>query len=534
MSETDVAFEAVCGFRRPTFSVHHLLAGMLVTLATGCTMLGPDFVKPEAPEETAWVNQDTQIKAVPVEQAAWWKAFNDPVLDSLIETAYRQNLSLQIAGLRILEARAQLGIAVGLQYPQTQQAGGSATAVKLSENSPNYSPLADRTFRDYQAGFDASWEIDFWGRYRRGIQSAEASLAATVADYDDALVSLTAEVARTYVTIRTLEERLQIAYDNIKLQQESLRITDVRFTNGATTELDVQQAKSNLANTQALVPSTLSAIHKAKNALSILLGILPSDLQDTLGPPGRIPVAPAEIATGIPAELLRRRPDIRSAEAQAASQSALIGVAESDLYPRFSLLGSIGFGTSDTFDSSASDLFDAESMQYSVGPAFSWNILNYGRLRNNVRVQDARYQQTIMNYENTVLAAYREVEDALVGFIQSRKESRFLGEGARAAKRSVEISNIQYREGAVDFQRVVDSERALVGQQDEWTRARGDIATNLIAMYKALGGGWELHQGEAFISDENRRAMEHRTDWGGLLSPQSQEEDAREDTTEVE
>jgi NodT family efflux transporter outer membrane factor (OMF) lipoprotein len=488
-------------------------------------MLGPDFVKPKAPEEKAWISQDAGIKTTPMQQVAWWQTFNDPVLDSLIEKAYRQNVSLQVAGLRILEARARLGIAVGQMYPQTQQAGGAASAVKLSENSPNFSSAEERSFRDYQIGFDASWEIDFWGRYRRGIQSAESSLAATVADYDNALVSLSAEVARTYVTVRTLEERLQIAHDNIKLQQESLHIANVRFAAGITTELDVQQARSNLANTQALVPSTLSSIHKARNALAILLGILPTELQDHLDGTGKIPTVPVEIATGIPAEVLRRRPDIRQAEALAASQSALIGVAESDLYPQFTLLGSIGFGTSDTFDSRAGDLFDSDSLQYSAGPAFTWNILNYGRLKNNVRVQDARYQQTIMNYRNTVLTAYQEVEDALAGFIQSRKESDFLGEGTRAAKRSVEIANTQYRDGTVDFQRVVDSERALVGQQDEWTRARGDIAINLIALYKALGGGWELRQGQEFISDANRRAMEQRTDWGWLLTPESQEED---------
>jgi outer membrane protein TolC len=195
----------------------------------------------------------------------------------------------------------------------------------------------------------------------------------------------------------------------------------------------------------------------------------------------------------------------------------LIGVARADLYPRFSLFGSIGFQTSDTGDSSASDLFDSDSLAYSVGPAFSWNILNYGRLRNNVRVQDARYQQTIVNYQNTVLTAYQEVEDAMIGFIQARKESGIRAEGAHAAKRSSEISSIQYREGAVDFQRVIDSERALVLQQDLWALARGDISLNLIAMYRALGGGWELREGRDFISDENRNAMEQRTDWGDLL-----------------
>jgi len=254
------------------------------------------------------------------------------------------------------------------------------------------------------------------------------------------------------------------------------------------------------------------------------MGMPPAELTGILGEPGTIPVAPGQVAAGIPTELLRRRPDIRQAEMQAASQSALIGVAETELYPRFSLLGSIGFQTSNTGNSSASDMFDSDSLGYSVGPSFSWNILNYGRIRNNVRVQDARYQQTIVNYQDAVLTAYQEVEDAMVGFIKAREESGIRAEGAQAAKRATEISNIQYREGAVDFQRVIDSERTLVSQQDQWTQARGDISLNLIAMYKALGGGWELREGNNFISEENRKTMEERTNWGDLLQPEQQPE----------
>jgi NodT family efflux transporter outer membrane factor (OMF) lipoprotein len=491
-------------------------------LLGGCTALGPDFVTPEVAEEDSWLDENREITSASLDQAEWWKLFNDPVLNTLIEKAYNQNLPLQIAGLRIFEARAQLGIATGLQYPQSQTAAGVATTNRLSENSPNFSPLFDSNFRNYQVGFDAAWELDFWGRYRRGIESADANLSATVADYDNALVSLTAEVARVYVNIRVLEERLAIANDNIKLQEKSLRIASVRFRNGATTELDVQQAKTNLAGTRAQVPVLTRQIRQAKNALSVLMGLPPAELSDMLGETGTIPVAPEQVAAGIPAELLRRRPDVRQAELQAASQSALIGVAETDLYPRFSLLGSIGFQTSDTGNSKASDLFNSDSLAYSVGPAFSWNILNYGRLRNNVRLQDARYQQTIVNYQNTVLTAYQEVEDAMVGFIQAREESGIRAEGAHAAKRSTEISNIQYREGSVDFQRVIDSERTLVLQQDLWTQARGDISLNLIAMYKALGGGWELRQGQDFISDGNREAMQERTNWGDLLKPEQQ------------
>ena len=508
-------------FRHSLQRVIKPLAALLAAtiMLGGCTSLGPDFVKPEVAEEDTWLDENKEISSTTPQQDEWWTLFNDPVLNTLIEKAYNQNLPLQVAGLRIYEARAQLGIATGLQYPQSQTAAGVATTNRLSENSPNFSPLFDSSFRNYQVGFDAAWELDFWGRYRRGIESADANLSATVADYDNALVSLTAEVARVYVNIRTLEERLAIAYDNIELQKKSLRIADVRFRNGATTELDVQQAKTNLAGTRAQVPVLTRQMRQAKNALSVLMGMPPAELSDILGEPGTIPVAPEQVAAGIPAELLRRRPDVRQAELQAASQSALIGVAETDLYPRFSLLGSIGFQTSDTGSSSASDLFNSDSLAYSVGPAFSWKILNYGRLRNNVRLQDARYQQTIVNYQNTVLTAYQEVEDAMVGFIQAREESGIRAEAAHSARRSTEISNVQYREGSVDFQRVIDSERALVLQQDLWAQARGDISLNLIAMYKALGGGWELRKGYDFISDENRKAMEERTNWGDLLQP---------------
>ena len=468
-----------------------LFVSLLFLLAmTGCTTLGPDFKKPEAPLTPSWQTKNAALEEIPLAQAEWWKLFNDPVLDMLILMAYRQNLPLQVAGLRIVEARAQLGIAVGSFFPQTQQLRGSFDANRLSENRP-FGAVED--FRDAQIGFDA--------------------------DYDNALVSLTSEIARVYVTIRTLEERLSLARANIALQEESLRIAKVRFDNGATSELDVQQATYNLANTQALVPVLSRSLRQTKNGLSILLGMPPTDLRALLGEDGSIPDVPDTIATGIPVDLLRRRPDVRQAEYFAAAQSALIGVAKAELFPSISLTGTIGFQSSDFASSNLSDLFDTESMFLSVGPSFRWNILNYGRIWNNVRVQDARLQQSLVNYRNTVLVAYQEVEDAMVGFVQSQQESSLRSISAEAASRSVEIANIQYREGSVDFQRVIDSERVLVIQQDSWVSARGEIALNLIAMYKALGGGWEIREGHEFISNENRKEMEERTNWGDLLTP---------------
>ncbi len=497
----------------------------LALLVTGCTTLGPDFKKPEAQVAQEWIDvKDPKLKRDSADYGEWWKVFNDPVLDALIETAYRQNLSLQIAGLRVLEARGQLGVAVGNFYPQVQQALSGITYNSSSENRAN-TAVGDLDFWDFDVGFDAAWELDFWGKFRRGIQSADASVWASIADYDDFLVSLTAEVANAYVIIRTFEERIKLAQDNVVIQERSLKITDVRFRNGATTELDVQQAKTLLRNTQASIPTLETGLRQAKHALSTLLGMPPSDLQDILQGPGIIPTPPPEVAVGVPAELLRRRPDVRRAELEAAAQSALIGVAEADLYPSFALLGSIGFAasgstqTTRTGQAGLDELFDGDSLEFFGGPSVSWNIFNYGRIKNNVRVQDARFQQLIVNYQDTVLRAAQEAEDAMVGFLRSQEATELLADSVTAASRSAELSLVQYRDGVSDYQRVLDSENSLVAQQDLWTQTRGDIVRNLIAMYKALGGGWQMREGQPFVPEKTQEVMRERTDWGKLLEP---------------
>jgi NodT family efflux transporter outer membrane factor (OMF) lipoprotein len=510
-----------------TLRRHLLTILSLCLLQFGCAAVGPDFEKPEAPVIEDWISDNPVLTRDNVDMREWWTVFEDPVLDDLIEDAFKQNLSLQLTGLRILEARARLGIAEGNLYPQQQQIGGTASTNRISENSPNFNPQFENEFANYQFGFDAAWEIDFWGRFARGVEAADASLNASFADYDDAMISLAAEVARTYVTIRTIETQLRLANENIKLQQESLRIAQVRFDNGATSNLDVQQAKTNLASTQAGVPAFTSALRQALNGLAILLGKAPGELSLPPAEADSIPLAPALIAAGIPTDLLRRRPDVRRAEFQAANQSALVGVAEGDLYPRFSLFGSIGLQSSDTGSSSTSDLFDSDSLVYSAGPTFSWDIFNYGRIRNNVRVQDARYQQSLVNYQDTVLRAYQETEDAMVGFVQAQREAHFREQSAVAARQATRLANIQYREGASDFQRVIDSERQLVAQQDLWTVARGNIALNLIALYKSLGGGWNLRESEAgtsaYVNDETRETMTQRTNWGEIMEPAAED-----------
>jgi NodT family efflux transporter outer membrane factor (OMF) lipoprotein len=489
-------------------------------LLNGCAV-GPDFQKPEAQVADEWVSSADPhvINREAADYGNWWTVFGDPILDKLVDTAYRQNLPLQVAGVRILEARANLGIAIGEQFPQGQQAVGSLIYNELSSNAPN-ARFADKNFWDFNLGFDAAWELDFWGRFRRGVESASASMGASITNYDDILVSLTAEVARTYVVIRTLEELIAVTRHNIEIQQRSFEIADVQFRNGAVSELDPQQALSLLRDTQSLLPPLQASLSQAKYALSILLGLPPSNLQAILGDkPGPIPRAPDEVAIGIPADLLRRRPDVRFAELQAAAQSARIGIAKADLFPRISLVGSLGFQTSESsgFLSNSthlSKIFSSKSFTYFIGPDVQWNILNYGRIKNNVRVQDARLEELIVNYQNTVLKAAKEVEDSLAGFLGAQRQVVFLDDGVEAAERAVELAGIQYREGAVDYTRVLNTEQSLIQQQTTWIQARGGIATNLIAIYKALGGGWELRKGKEFVPAHLQKEMSERTDWG--------------------
>ena len=504
----------------------------LASLATSCTILGPDYKKPEAQVSQQWIDIDApRVNSQPADLADWWTVFDDPVLNSLVEMAYTQNLTLRIAGLRILEARATLGIATGSKYPQVQQVNGNVTRVEVSDNDAN-TALADRSFDSAEATFDLVWEIDFWGRFRRAIESAQAQLDASVADYDDVMVALAAEVARSYILIRTFEERIALADQNVVIQERALRIADVKFRNGAVTELDVQQAKAVLNNTEATIPSLETGLRQVTNALAVLLGLTPRDLSDLLQGSAPIPVAPFEVSTGVPAELLRRRPDVRRAERFLAAQSAQIGVSITDLYPRFSLVGSVGFRTSDssetsfTRDSDLGDLFDSDSHTGFLGPFFSWNIFNYGRIKNNIRVQDARFQQLLINYQNTVLTALAETENAIVAYLKSHDQAKFLGESVKAAQRSVQLALVQYREGTTDFDRVLSTLTLQVTQQDAFIATNGSTATNLVGMYKALGGGWQVRgdrKVEDYVPEEDKQQLRARTKYWRKVLPASTE-----------
>ncbi len=532
---TSIREATFCRKQMSSFSRTLMFCLFVTFLATSCTTLGPDFKKPSASIEEKWMETGSaQIKAGEADYSTWWHVLDDPVLNNLIDTACKQNLSLQVAGLRILEARALLGIAVGLQYPQAQSLDGGYTYMKTSRNAPPLSEFPDRildqtdnTAHLYEIGFNAAWELDFWGKFRRGVEAADAGLAASIASYDTLLVLLTAEVASAYLVIRTFEQRLQYARSNVEIQERGLKIAEVRFKGGETSELDVQQARSLLHNTQSTIPVLEISIRQAQNGLCVLLGIPPTDLSKLLKGIAPIPSVPGEIAVGIPADLLRRRPDIRLAEFQAASQGALIGVAEADLYPHFAIGGSIGFAAGN-----GNSLFSGDSLVGFISPfTFKWDIFNYGRIKNNVRIQDARFEQLMVTYQNTVLEAAREVENGLIGFIRTQQQEKYLSQAAKAADRATQLALLQYREGLTDYTRVLNTQQLLVNQQDNLASSQGDVVRYLITVYKSLGGGWESRAGKEILPQKTLETMRKRTDWGDLLEPNSLPGDLKQPPT---
>lgn len=516
--------------------IRHVLWGALAALivalsSTGCTMVGPDYVRPPAPTAANWMEtNEPAVKHEPAEVSTWWTVFSDPVLNTLVETAYKQNPSLGAAGVRVLEAQAQRGIAIGELFPQQQNAFGSFSRNDLSTNKANRNiPSLKTPFDDWQIGFEASWELDVWGRFRRVIESADAALLASVATYDDVLVSLVAQVAANYLQLRILQERLAVAQANVVIQSQSYDLANTKFQGGTVAELDVAQAASLLQNTQAQIPALETTIRQTQNTLCTLLGIPPQDLQPLLGGQQTIPTPPAEVAIGIPADLLRRRPDIRRAERTLAAQSAQIGVATADLLPSFTLLGAISL-SAEHFE----DLFKSNSLENFGGPTFRWAILNYGRIQNNVRVQDARFQALIGDYETVVLRAQEEVESALTGYLGAQRQVTFLTGSVASAARAVELADFQYREGAADYTRVLTTQQFLVDEQDRLVSTRGAVALNLVSLYRALGGGWELRAGKDFVPQDTQQQMLERTSWGSMLTTEGQTQDLNAATSGTE
>ncbi len=513
------------------------LSALTLLVLSGCTKLGPDFMgikNPPIPEK--WKHES---KKSDQHITQWWKTFNDPTLNSLVEKAYAQNLDIQSAGLRIIQARAVLGISEGLTFPQVQTLSGNAAAVR--SNGENFEVAG--------INFDMGWEMDIWGKYARGIESSEANLYASVASYHNIMVSVISEVARNYINYRTAEERVAYAKRNVIIQERVTEMTEVQFNSGNVSELDMQQSRSQLYNTRAAIHAIEITKVKARNAIALLLGtdiinvakVLTSKKQKYSDPAGKyigqkkrgvmqikagssdllnvdmIPLPHLNPYNKIDAELLTRRPDIKVAEYRVRSDSALIGATMAELYPSFSLFGNIGLNSNNATGSWVSG---SNALGITIGPAFSWNIFQYGRIKNQIRLQDAIFEESLVNYNKSVLSAVSEVSNALQGYVLTEKQQHENRKAVDATVRAFNISVIQYNDGLVSYQRLLTTVEKLTSTQDRYASIKGNLATQAISLYKALGGGWQISKGKSYLSSETAAKMQKRVDWGKYLDPE--------------
>jgi NodT family efflux transporter outer membrane factor (OMF) lipoprotein len=460
------------------------LPGVLaILILTGCAVVGPNYVPPETRAPSSWhtelgsglISKETDPQTL----ANWWTTLNDPELSSLIERAVAGNLDLKKAWARVREARARRGISEANLFP-TLDATGSASRSRSSEETGS-----GKTRELYAAGFDAGWELDIFGGARRSIEVAEANLEASREGLRDVLVSLVAEAALNYVEARTYQARLAVAEANLKAQQETYELTGWRYEAGLSDELSVEQARYNLESTRSQIPTLRNGLEGAKNRLAVLLGEPPGAVHPEIEKPMPIPVMPLEVAVGVPADTLRHRPDVRQAERELAAQTARIGVATADLYPKFTLKGSIGLEAL-----SLGNLISAGSRTYSIGPRITWPIFDAGAIRKNIEVQSALQEQALIQYEAAVLSALEEVENALAAYANEQVRRQSLLDATHAAERAADLARVKYAAGLIDFQVVLDAERSLLSLQGQLAQSDGTVTSNLIALYKVLGGGW--------------------------------------------
>jgi NodT family efflux transporter outer membrane factor (OMF) lipoprotein len=478
--------EPSAGKNRFHFSV--LTTVIIGLILTGC-MVGPDYTRitPEAPSK--WHTEPsgglTAGKMNPETLAHWWSTLKDPQLSILVERALKGNLDLKNAQARIRQARALRGISRARFFP-TLDAGASASRRRGSKNVARgeqvnlYSNL-------YSAGFDAGWELDIFGGIRRSVEAAQANLEATQEDLHQVLVSLLAEVALNYVEMRTFQARLAVIKANIKTQQDSYDLNLSRYQAGLVDNLAVQESLRILESSRSAIPTLETGLEATKNRLAVLLGEQAGKLSRELAAKQSIPALPPTAVVGIPAETLRHRPDIRRAERNLAAQTARIGVATAELYPKFHLIGSIGL-ESVTF----SDFSEWASRTWSIGgPGISWNVFRGGAIRQNIKVQTALQEQALIQYESTVLRALEEVENALVAYAKEQRRQESLTKATIAAKRAAALAQDVYEAGLVDFNNVLDAQRALLLIEDQLAQSEGAVTSNLVRLYKALGGGWK-------------------------------------------
>jgi NodT family efflux transporter outer membrane factor (OMF) lipoprotein len=462
-----------------------LFATLGLALA-GCTV-GPDVAPPtmDVPSsfsQAAATQATTRPTTQPVDLARWWESFGDPTLNSLVAQSLEANHDLRIAASRVREARAQRGIVGSTQWP-TVNAGGGYTRSRASDNAGSPFSLGEQD--TFQAGFDADWEIDVFGGNRRSIEAADADVEAATETYRDVLVSLLGEVARSYIELRAFQQQLDITQQNIRAQRETLELTQSRFNAGLTGELDVKRAAAQVSVSEAFVPPLETSIQQTIHQISILTGKPPLALHDELSVARPIPPMPPAVPLGLPSDLLLRRPDLRQATRQIEAATARIGVATADLYPRFFLTGGAGLQGADTADLGAWD-----SRFWSIGPSVSWPIFSGGRIRASIRVQEARQEQALLRYEQAVLRALADVEDALTAYAKGQLRRQSLADAVASNRRAVELSRELYTRGLVDFLSVLESERSLFTAEEQIAQSDRTVGVSLVSLYKALGGGW--------------------------------------------
>jgi len=470
---------------RPLLERPALLALVLIAGCARPFTVGPDYVPPQPATPDAWHQELTRgLAEGKADLQTWWTTLGDPVLEDLIRRARQGNLSLKEAVARVWEARARVGIARGEWFPEAE-AQGVYERNRLSEGTSGEAPAGrKRTDDSYSVGVDATWEIDLWGRISRSVESAHAELTASIEDYRDVTVLLLAEVASNYVDVRSLQARIRYANANAEAQRATVELTQDRLDAGLVPELDARQAESNLASTESAIPILRIRLAEAIHRLGVLLGEPPGALHDLLSEPAPTPRPPDNVLVGLPADLVRQRPDVRRAERLLAAQTARIGIATADLYPRFSLTGTFAF------EATGVDLFDAGNRTWGFGPSMRWNLFDGGRVWSAIRVEDALTQQLFFGYEQTLLLAMEDAENAMMGYVEESARRDALERAVAATRKSVELVETLYKTGLTDFQNVLDTQRTLAQREDELAESEGTVTLNLIRIYRALGGGW--------------------------------------------
>jgi NodT family efflux transporter outer membrane factor (OMF) lipoprotein len=450
-------------------------------LGVAACAVGPDFQRPasELPATWSFGTRQTAHAANPADLARWWRRFHDPKLNSLVEQAVAANLDVQLAAARLYQAHAQRQAAASSFWPWLDASGG-----EQESHSGGAGPAAGHT-RSYHGGLSTAWELDVFGGNRRNLESANARTAAAAADLDATRLSMAAEVALTYCQLRSIQDLISVAHRNLVTQQKSAQITQDRRGVGFASDLDVAGADALVANTKAAIPRLETSARQSAHALAVLLGRPPADLLAMLSDTRPVPTASSFVPAGIPSDLLRRRPDIRSAEANAHAATARIGVAVADLFPKFSLTGSLNQQSA-----KLSDWLSPAARVSSFGPSFNWALFQGGNIQANIRIQQALRDEAVLAYRKTVLVALQEVEDSMVACSNERKRHASLVEAVSANQRAVELSLKLYTAGQIDFLNVLNAQRSLLLSESEFSQSNLALATDLISLYKALGGGW--------------------------------------------